>query len=642
MKQGFYFFLFGLFFLFVSCQIQENLEIVNPPPYLLCGARHQFLVSFSPRLGRFLSWDARYGFIDSSGLYQAPDFPCQEVVGVRALGMRREVTFPVVRDMNGEATQEVPPFVPAFRILVEPPPLVASRQVSFSFAVRGSFSVILNGIVLQKGFHRMEEEVTLSLLLEEGENLLLVLLEGKEVFRKHILCDTTPPEVSLSRAVAVQDGVRVSGTATEEVTLEFAKASSREWAVTVPWHGEKRVVFKDRAGNRREEVFSVERDVRLEVQGPSQAKLGQKVSFLLQCQYRNVPLEGEVWCGDERIVLEEGEGMFSTKFWEEGKIPLSFCLGKSIETTVLVEVCAPSVAFLSVTSKVPEEVVAGEPLVVEGVLEDADGDPCPRREVHGEISSVSSPVLARTVSDDSGRWCLTFEGLSGFGERTLRLQSGEREWQKEFYLVSGRPVSFLKVRPTSNLQLVAGWTEPFTVKALTGEGKPVSGAKVEWMWRGEEGTYPVPPGDLSVNERTGISGECSGEIAMPRKVGTYTLEARLSFFDLLPVSWKVTVLPAAPYFFEDLSSLPAQGKVGEPLSFTVQVRDLFGNPCPGKTVNVYRKVNDTLTKVLGVTTDAEGKASFSLVPQEVGELVLEAYVAQTSLPPLAWSIPIST
>lgn len=641
MKQGLYL-LFGLVLLFSSCQISGNLEILNPPAYLPCGARYQFIVVSSPSFLRGLSWDARHGSIDAQGLYQAPDFPCQEVVGVSAWGVRREVTFPVVRDTSGEVPQEIPPCVPVFRMLLEPPYLTNAREVPLRFAVRGDFSVTLNGTVLSAGFYRAEKEVALTLPLGEGENRLSIFLEGKEVFQRRIFCDTAPPELVLSRAVAGEEGISVSGTATEEVVFQvMEKGFGREWGVLVPWQGERRVVFRDRAGNEREEVFSVERDVHLEVEGPSRVKLGQEASFIVRCCFRDVPLEGgTVWCEGAQVVLERGEGVFSAEFQREGQVTLSFSLGGRPGVTVPVEVYAPSVARLLVTSNVPEEVVAGIPLVVEGVLEDTDGDPCPGKVVYGEISSSSSSVSSQVVSGASGKWALTFAGLSGFGKRTLRVASEGKEWKKELYLVSGEPALLRRMEPDSRLRLVAGSREvSFRVRAETLQGVPVQGAKVEWAWKSGDATFPVPPEDLGVNERTGISGECSGTVTMPRKVGTYTLEARLAFWSVQPVSWEVTVLPANPGYFEDLSSLPASGKVGEPLLFTVRVRDIFGNPCPGKTVNVYRKEGSSLMKVQSVTTDEEGKASFSLTPGEQGVFIVEAWVSRTNLS-LTWGIPV--
>ncbi len=641
MKQGFYLVLLGLLLLSGSCQVSRNLEILNPPAYLLCGARYQFIVVSSPGFLRDLSWDARYGSIDGHGLYRAPDFPCQEVVGVTARGMRKEVAFPVVKDVSGEGTPEASSSSPSLRVVIDPPSLTASEQVSFGFVVRGRFSVILNGVVLQEDFSREEKEMTLSLPLEEGENLLSVFLEGKEVLRKYIFRDTTPPQVSLAQAVVTSEGVRLFGTATEEVTLGVAKSFGKTWEVLVPWQGERRVVFRDQAGNEREDVFSVERDVHLEVEGPSRVKLGQEASFIVRCRFRDVPLEeGTVWCEGAQVILERGEGVFSTKLQREGQVTLSFSLGGRSEVTVLVEVYAPSVALLSVTSNVPEEVVAGVPLVIEGMLEDSDGDPCPGKVVYGEISSSSSSVFSQVMSGTSGEWTLTFVDLSGFGKRTLLVSSEKKEWRKELYLISGEPALLRRIEPDSRLRLVAGSREvSFKVRAETFQGMPVQGTKVEWVWKSGDTTFPVPPKDLGVNERTGILGECSGTVTMPRKVGTYTLEARLAFWDVQPVFWEVTVLPANPGYFEDLSSLPASGKVGEPLLFTVRVRDIFGNPCPGKVVNVYRKEGSSLMKVQSVTTDEEGKASFSLTPEEQGVFIVEAWVSKTNLS-LTWEIPV--
>lgn len=642
MKQGLCF-LLGLILLFASCQTNGSLDIVNPPAYLLCGTKYQFVAVSSHRFLCPLSWDARYGSIDGQGLYQAPDFPCQEVVGVTALGVRKEVTFPVVQGLTGEVfPSETVALSPVFRVLVDVPSLVALREVPFGFAVQGNFAVTLNGIVLRKGSCNKVEEMLLSLSLEEGENLLLVFLEGREVFRKRILCDTTPPAISLSRATVTPEGIRLSGTASEEVAFEVVKGGGfhREWEILVPWKGVREVLFRDRVGNVLKEAFSAEKDVSFEITGPSRVKVGQQASFTVHCSYRGVPLEGEVFCGNEKITLEEGKGNLVMTFAQEGRISLTLHLG-SMEREFSFEVFTPSVASLVVTSGVPEEQVAGIPLVVEGIVEDAAGDPCPRREVCGEITSGSSSVQLCTVSDASGRWVLAFTGLTGFGRRTLRLWSEGKKWEKELHLVSGQPASLLRVEPGPVLRPVAGSREhSFRVRALNSQGVLVSGVKVEWVWKIGDAVFPVPPEDLEVNERTGSSGECSGTIVMPRKVGTYTLEARCPFWDVPPVSWEITVLPTIPGYFEDLSCLPSRGKVGEPLFFTVSVRDIFGNPCPEWTVNVYRRgENGALVKEQSVSTSAEGKASFSLTPKREGVFIVEAWVYRTNLS-LTWSIPV--
>lgn len=641
MKQGLYLFL-GLILLFGSCQSNGNLDIVNPPAYLLCGAKYQFLAT-SSRFPRYpLSWDARYGSIDSQGLYQAPDFPCQEVVGVTSWNLRKEVTFPVVSNQSDPEAPGASPSSPFLEVLADLPSWVCSQHVPFAFRVRGNFRVVLNGVVVQKGFCEKIREVSLSLALEEGENELYVLLGEREAFRKLIVCDTTPPTIALSRAVATSEGVRVFGVASEEVNLGMTKGCSQNWEVLVPWWGERRVLFQDRAGNIREEIFSVERDVSFEVASPSRVKVGQEASFFVRCRYRDVPLEGgKVECGDVQVSLEKGEGTLVLAFFQEGEFTLALSLEGVKVLSVPLEVYTPPVALLFVTSCIPEEVVAGFPFVVLGMLQDADGDPSPGRKVWGEVRSSSSAVQLETVSDALGKWALTFENLSGFGKRTLRLSSEGKEWQRDFYLLSGQPVSLFRVRPGPVLRPVAGSREYlFTVRVVDALGAPVCGTKVEWVWKSESEVFLVPPEDLFVNERTDSSGECSGSIVMPRKVGTYTLEARLPFWGVLPVSWEVTVLPANPRYFDDLSSLPSSGRVGEPISFAVRVQDTFGNPCSGKTVNVYRREGSNLMKVLSVSTDAEGKASFSLVPEKEGVFAVEAWVYQTNLS-LTWSIPIN-
>lgn len=642
MRQQWYL-LLGLILLLGSCQIRESLEIVNPPPYLPCGARYQFLVEFFRQPPCPPSWDARYGSIDAQGLYFAPDFPCQEIVGVTVGSRRKEVTFPVVRDsseINVGVSEEVS-LPPVFRVLTDVPSSVASRQVSFDFLVRGKFSVMLNGVVLQEGYSGREDTISLLVTLEEGENLLRVFLEGREVFRRRIFCDTTPPVFSLSRAVATPEGVRLFGSASEEIVLEVARGRGpcREWEILVPWQGERRVLLRDLVGNTTEEVFSVERDLEFVVVPPSRIKVGHEAFFLVRCKYRDVPLEGEVFCRGEVVTLEAGEGMFVTTFTQGGSALLVFRLG-SVERSVVVEVYNPSVDSLLVTTGLPEEVVAGVPFVVEGVLQDAFGDPCPGKVVRGEIRAGSSVMSLDTVSDARGKWCLVFEGLSRFGERVLYLQSEGKTWQKTFYLISGEPASFLRVQPGPVLRYVAGSREvTFAVQVTTSQGSPVQGTKVEWVWKKGNEISPVPPEDLKVQERTDMSGKCSGIIVLPRKVGTYALEARLAFWNVPPVSWEVTVLPANPGYFDDLSRLPPSGRVGEPLSFVVRVRDIFGNPCPGKTVNVYRREGNNLTKIQSVTTDEEGQAAFSLTPESKGTLVVEAWVYQANLS-LTWSIPV--
>ncbi len=641
MRQGLYLFL-GFVFLLSSCQLNGDLDIINPPAYLFCGAKYQFLVT-SSRLPLYpLFWDARYGSIDSQGLYQAPDFPCQEVVRVTSRYLRREVTFPVVANQSDPEVSEVFPSLPFFEVLADPPSWVRSKYLPFTFRVRGGFRVVLNGVAVQKGFCEKTREISLSLTLEEGENELYVFLGDREVFRKHVVCDTTPPTISLSRAVATSEGIRVFGVANEEVRLGVAESFSQNWEVLVPWQGERRVLLQDRAGNIREEVFSVARDVSFEVTGPSRVKVGQEASFFVRCRYRDVSLEGgKVKCGDVQVSLEKGEGTLALAFSQEGEFTLTLSLEGVKALSVPLEVYAPPVALLFVTSCIPEEVVAGFPFVVLGMLQDADGDPSPGRKVWGEVRSSSSAVQLETVSDALGKWALTFENLSGFGKRTLRLSSEGKEWQREFYLILGQPVSLSRGQPGPVLRPVAGSREhSFTVRVVDALGAPVCGTKVEWVWKSEGEVFPVPPEDLLVHERTNSSGECSGTIVMPRKVGTYTLEARLPFWDVPPISWEVTVLPTNPRYFDDLSCLPSLGKVGEPIPFAVRVRDTFGNPCPGKTISVYRRENGTPVKVLSVSTDGEGKALFSLVPEKEGVFAVEAWVYQANLS-LTWSIPIN-
>ncbi|MCS7241061.1 Ig-like domain-containing protein [Candidatus Caldatribacterium sp.] len=637
------FFLFGLLLLCASCQMSGYLDIVNPPAYLFCGAKHQFVAVSSYHLSRYLSWDARYGSIDPQGLYQAPHFPCQEVVGISARGMRKEVTFPVVQNQNEEAIPSgIAGFSPTFRVLVDVPSLTALQEVPLSFVVQGKFSVTLNGVTLKEGFCGRIETISLLLPLEEGENLLSVSLEGREVLQRYILCDTVPPVLSLSRAVGTPEGVKLSGVASEEVTFEITKGKNfcREWEILVPWKGTRRVLFKDRVGNTMEEVFSVEEDVHLEVMGPSRIKVGQQGSFLVRCKYRDVPLEGEVLCGNERVILREGEGRFTVFFDQAGNTLLSFLLG-DIKRDFPIEVYVPLLASLSVTSNLPAEQVAGVPLVVEGRVQDADGDPCPGRTVYGELYLGSSSTQLWTVSNALGQWVFTFANLTGSGKRTLRIWSEGKEWQQEFYLISGQPTSLLRGEPGPVLRPVAGSREhSFRVRVVTAQGVPVQGTKVEWVWKSGASVFPVPPEDLKVNERTNSAGECLGMIVMPRRVGTYTLEARCAFWNVPPMSWEITVLPANPGYFDDLSSLPRSGKVGQPIPFAVRVRDIYGNPCPGRTINVYRKNADgTLTKVLSVSTNEEGRASFSLVPERGGVFTVEAWVSQTNLS-LSWSIAV--
>jgi len=380
----------GIVLFTVSCNSGWDFTIVNVPLHLFCGEEFHFQVACQGSCPFPLFWSAWYGTITQDGWYRAPDFPCTEVVEVIGRGIKKLASFPVLMPGDPATPQSTAEALPSFRVLFVPPSCVADSCVPFRFTVRGSFLVAINGEVLMRDRYHREREVALELPLEEGENVLCVVLEGKEVFRSNILCDRTPPVIFLSRALWTPEGVWVFGTADEEVTIEGVKGNKNTWEVLVPWEGEKRVV-----------------------------------------------------------------------------------------------------------------------------------------------------------------------------------------------------------------------------------------------WR-----------DLGVNERTNSSGKCVGEIAMPRKVGDYTLEARLPFWEVPSLAFSVTVLAAAPRFFEDLSVLPPSGRVGEPLTFRVQVRDTYGNPCPEKTVNVYLREEGNPVKQQSVVTDAQGEASFTLIPQKPGMFTVEAYLQFTPYS-LSWSLPVN-
>jgi hypothetical protein len=633
-------FVLGIVLFAVSCNSGWDFTIINAPSHLFCGEEFHFRVACQGSCSFPLFWSARYGTITQDGWYRAPDFPCTEVVEVIGRGIRRLASFPVLMPGGPATPQGIAEVLPAFRVLFAPPSCVSDFRVPFRFAVRGSFLVVLNGKTLMEDRYHKEREVVLELPLEEGENVLLVVLEGREVFQSNILCDRTPPVIFLSRALWVPEGVWVFGTADEEVAIEGVKGERNAWKVLVPWEGEKRVVWRDRAGNKREEIFAAERDLSLEVVGPSRVKKGETADFRVRCTFRGIPLEeARVVCGGEEEVLSLGEGVVSVTFPEEGKISVSFALGnKTFEFPV--EVYVLPVATLEFLVPLPREVVQGETLMLQGTLRDAEGNPCSGRRVWGEIRSSTFSAIAETLSDGSGRWILPLGGIAGVGRHILRVSAEDVLVEHELFSISGRPSFFWAVRPGTVLRYMAGYPVPFEVQVATAEGKPVQGAKVEWVWKTAEGVSPVPFSDLRVNERTDLSGKCVGEIAMPRKVGDYTLEARLPFWEVPPLTFSVTVLAAAPRFFEDLSVLPPSGRVGEPLNFRVRVRDTYGNPCPGKTVNVYLREGENLVKQQSVVTDTQGEASFTLIPRKPETLTVEARVQFTSYV-LSWSLPVT-
>ena len=630
----------GIVLFTVSCNSGWDFTIVNAPSHLFCGEEFHFQVACQGSCPFPLFWSAWYGTITQDGWYRAPDFPCTEVVEVIGRGVKKLASFPVLMPGDPATPQSTAEALPSFRVLFVPPSCVADSCVPFRFAVRGSFLVVMNGEILMRDRYHREREVALELPLEEGENVLCVVLEGKEVFRSNILCDRTPPVIFLSRALWTPEGVWVFGTADEEVTIEGVKGNKNTWEVLVPWEGEKRVVWRDRAGNRKEEIFAAERDLSLEVVGPSRVKKGETADFRVRCTFRGIPLEeARVVCGGKEEVLSPGEGTVSVAFPEEGEISVYFTLGnKTLELPV--EVYVLPVAALELLVPFPEEVVQEETLVLQGTLRDAEGDPCSGRRVWGEICSSASSVIAETLSDDSGRWTLALKGISGTGRHVLRIAAEGVFMEHELFVISGHPSFFWAIQPGTVLRFMAGYPVPFEVQVVTAEGKPVQGTKVEWVWKTAEGVSPVPSSDLGVNERTNSSGKCVGEIAMPRKVGDYTLEARLPFWEVPSLAFSVTVLAAAPRFFEDLSVLPPSGRVGEPLTFRVQVRDTYGNPCPEKTVNVYLREEGNPVKQQSVVTDAQGEASFTLIPQKPGMFTVEAYLQFTPYS-LSWSLPVN-
>lgn len=561
-----------------------------------------------------MHWEARWGTIDNEGFYRAPSFPCEETVSVRGRYLQDSIQFEVKkRPLVGP--QDVSPQDSLFR-LIDLPKVVAERRVEFRFFFQGGdFMVTCNGVVVFQGTGRQKNSFRLTLPLKEGVNWIALLAEGRELFSQVVVCDTCAPEVRISRAKEVPEGILLEGWVEDwgNTYLSSPGMEREKFSFLVPWQKEVTKEWKDLAGNLTREVFSIARDFQCVIEAPSLVKRGQIVRLGVFCRYRDVPVEGvTVTYGysGEKTRFETGEGFLEHVFWEEGETILPFMVaGMTFEIPFLVQ--SPVVGKLTVSA--PFEVVAGETFSIHGTVISLEGEGCGREEGVLEVLNGGGEKLREFLflTDEAGLFHVPLS-LSVPGQYRLILRSGEQSFEQELQVLSSVPSGLKIVSPSSNSIFVAGSEVTFEVQVLSPSGQGLGGVRIGWQWEKEEGGE-VDALELWAFERSDVNGLAVAKFKLPTRVGTYFLNPLPLFWDISSPSFRIQIDPANLGQLVDYTSLPSRIGVNEEVLFTLEALDIYGNSVGNQAIQVYvGKDEEPLTKETTVVTSPDGKANFIL------------------------------
>ncbi len=630
----------------------QPLVILDPPSVLQEGGSYLFTTSWDGRdVPWKIHWEARYGNITTEGLYTAPPFPCSEKVAARAGRYIDEVIFPVIGSFVTPPHSIAPnpdspvSCVDSFRLLSLP--LVTSKsQVELSFTVAtGEWIVFLNGERVKSGRGSTDRVFRVDLFLREGKNRVTVFCDGENVLEETVWCDTVAPRLTLERALFTGESFFITGRVEDESAVEVVvrspAADGTHWTAHVPLEGEVAVEAVDAAGNVTAEIFSVERDVRLEVDHPASVKEGSEVVFTFRVYYRDIPAEKVPltiqWGQEEHVVItNREETVVSFSAQEAGATEWGVHFSPAVREVGSIKVIPRFVAFLDLT--VPWEWPLEDIFTGYAFVEDNYGEPWGGKSVTWELWREGETIEnGVTVTDDFGMATFSFSFLSS-GEHSIRVTCNNEDQEKAMWVLSSTPhVLICDESPDCYVSGTVNTHQHFTALLLDNAGKAVEGSAIEWWWEDEEGKENSVESSFP-HERTSPDGKGSITVNLPERAGDWKLHARALHWENVATSWLVRVTPGNIQVLSDLTDLPPVLKSGEDIAFVVRAEDRYGNPPMGeKWIRVtWKKTGAENSNTFKVSTGYDGRAEFFLLFPEAGQYFVKAEIIGSFFGKLEW------
>jgi hypothetical protein len=153
------------------------------------------------------------------------------------------------------------------------------------------------------------------------------------------------------------------------------------------------------------------------------------------------------------------------------------------------------------------------------------------------------------------------------------------------------------------------------------DGQPISGVTITFSDGNKGGTFDPP------SAVTDSDGDVSTIYTFPKKTGTYILTG--SALNFGNVSATETATAAAPTTMISYAGTRQTGPAGTvlPTALTADIKDAYGNPVPGVTVN-FSSNNGGLLNPPSIATNAKGFAAvFFTLPTTVGKTTVTASAA---------------